>query len=233
MLRPAVAADQSRVRKSLRIGEMALPQAIIVREPELLSILTGEGGPIMAESFSTEIRRASTWSIVLSVLMIVAGVLAIASPFIAGVAVAVVVGWLLIFSAALHLVYAFRGGRVTAVLWEVLLAVVYGLIGFYVLANPVIGLATLTFMIAFYLFVESILEFALSYQLRKERGAGWLVFDGIVTLILAVMIWSSWPYSGLWAIGTLVGVSMLFSGITRLGLAYTARRVADVWKQAA
>jgi uncharacterized membrane protein HdeD (DUF308 family) len=156
--------------------------------------------------------------------MIVAGVLAIASPFIAGVAVTAIVGWLLIFSGVLHLVYAFRGGRVTAVLWEILLAVVYGLVGFYLLANPVIGLATLTFVIAFYLFVEGILEFVLSYRLRHERGAGWLLFDGIVTLILALMIWSSWPYSGIWAIGILVGVSMLFSGITRLGLTYGLRR---------
>jgi uncharacterized membrane protein HdeD (DUF308 family) len=103
--------------------------------------------------------------------------------------------------------------------------VVYGLIGFYILANPGIGLASLTFAIAFYLFVESVLEFSLSYQLRQESGAGWLLFDGIVKLVLAVMIWASWPSSSVWAIGTLVGVSMLFSGITRLMITSTVRRI--------
>jgi uncharacterized membrane protein HdeD (DUF308 family) len=110
-------------------------------------------------------------------------------------------------------------------MWEILLAIVYGVAGFYLLANPGVGLVTLTFVIAFYLFVEAVLELALSYQLRSESGAGWLLFDGIVTLILAIMIWSSWPSSGVWAVGLLVGVSMFFSGITRLMLSYSVRKI--------
>ncbi len=179
----------------------------------------------MEPSLSTDIHRATTWSIVLCILMIVAGLLAIAAPLYAGVAVTALVGWLLLFSAALHLVYAFRGGRAAAIFWEILLFVVYGVVGFYILANPGIGLASLTFVIAFYLFVEGILELSLSFQLRTESGAGWLLFDGIVTLILAIMIWATWPSSSTWAVGVLVGVSMLFSGITRLMLTTTVRKI--------
>ena len=179
----------------------------------------------MERTLSSDVHTATTWSIVLSILMIVAGVLAIASPLMAGVVVTALVGWLLIFSAGLHLVYAFRGGRASAIMWEILLAIVYGVTGFYLLANPGVGLVTLTFVIAFYLFVEAVLELALSYQMRSESGAGWLLFDGIVTLILAIMIWSSWPSSSVWAIGVLVGVSMFFSGITRLALSYSVRKI--------
>jgi uncharacterized membrane protein HdeD (DUF308 family) len=180
----------------------------------------------MEQSLSSDVHKATTWSIVLSILMIVAGLFAIASPLVAGITVTAIVGWLLLISAGLHFVYAFRGGRAAAVVWEILLAIVYGLVGIYVLANPAIGLATLTFVIAFYLFVEGILELVASYQLRNESGAGWLLFDGIVTLLLAIMIWSSWPSSGVWAIGTLVGVSMFFSGIARLMLSYDVRKIA-------
>ena len=179
----------------------------------------------MAQSLLSDIHRATTWSIVLSILMIVAGVLAIASPMMAGVTVTALVGWLLIFSGGLHFAYAFRGGSASAVLWELLLAVVYAMAGLYLLVNPAIGLASLTFVIAFYLLVEGVIELALSAQLWHESGAGWLLFDGIVTLVLALMIWSSWPRSGLWAIGTLVGVSMLCSGATRLMFAYGVRRI--------
>ena len=179
----------------------------------------------MEQTLSSDVHRATTWSIVLSILMIVAGVLAIASPFMAGVVVTALVGWLLIFSAGLHLAFAFRAARAGTVLWEVLLAIVYGVVGFYVLANPTVGLTSLTFVIAFYLFVEGILEFVLSIQLRQESGAGWLLFDGIVTLILAILIWSRWPSSSIWAIGTLVGVSMFFSGITRLMMSYSVRKI--------
>jgi uncharacterized membrane protein HdeD (DUF308 family) len=179
----------------------------------------------MANGLTADARRATTWSIVLSVLMIGAGVLAIGAPTIAGVAVTVFVGWLLLFSAVLHLVFAWRGGRAGAVVWEVLLGVLYGVIGFYILANPVVGLQSLTFAVAVYLFIEGVLEFFLSFQLRPAPGSGWLLFDGIVTFALAILIWSAWPSNATWVVGTLVGISMLFSGITRLMLSLSVRRI--------
>jgi uncharacterized membrane protein HdeD (DUF308 family) len=162
---------------------------------------------------------------VLSVLMITAGVLAIFAPAIAGVTVTAIVGWLLVFSGLLHLAFAWRAGRAGAVLWEILLGIVYGVVGFYLLASPVAGLASLTLAIAIYLVIEGVLEFVLSFQLRPAPGSGWLLVDGIITLVLAVMIWSTWPSSALWVVGTLVGISMFFSGISRLMLSMAVRRV--------
>jgi len=172
-----------------------------------------------------DVRTAATWSIVLSVLMIAAGILAICVPLIAGVAVTAIVGWLLIFSGLLHLAFAWRAGRAGGVLWELLLGIVYGAIGLYLLVSPVAGLASLTLAIALYLLLEGILELVLSFQLRPAPGAGWLLVDGIVTLVLAVMIWSTWPSSAVWVVGTLVGISMFFSGITRLMLSVAVRRI--------
>ena len=180
----------------------------------------------MANALSADVRRATTWSIVLSALMILAGVLAIGLPMMAGIAVTAIVGWLLTFSGGLHLAFAWRGGRAVAVVWEILLGAAYGAIGLYVLANPVAGLASLTFAVAVYLFVEGVLEFILSAQLRPAPGAGWLLVDGVITLALAVMIWSTWPSSAAWVIGTLVGLSMFFSGMTRLMLSLAVRRIA-------
>jgi uncharacterized membrane protein HdeD (DUF308 family) len=180
----------------------------------------------MSNSITGGIHKATTWSIVLSVLMIAAGVLAIFSPAIAGVAVTVFFGWLLIFSGILHLAYAWQAGRAGAVVWEILVGILYGAIGFYLLARPIAGLESLTLALAIYLVMESVLEFILSFQLRPAPGSGWLLFDGIVTLVLAVMIGGGWPSSSLWAIGTLVGVSMFFSGTTRLMLSVAVRRIA-------
>src|SRR5215510_16155141 len=98
----------------------------------------------MAQSFSSDVSRITGWSIALSILMIIAGIVAIVSPFTAGMVVTRVVGWLLLFSGVLHFVYAFRGGGVTAVLWEILLGVVYVMVGFFILANPALSLASLT-----------------------------------------------------------------------------------------
>jgi uncharacterized membrane protein HdeD (DUF308 family) len=179
----------------------------------------------MTDAISGDIHKATTWSIALSVLMIAAGVLAIFSPGIAGVAVTVLFGWLLIFSGILHLAYAWQAGRPSAVVWEILLGILYGGIGFYLLAHPGAGLASLTLALAFYLVVEGVLEFVLSFQLQPLPGSGWLLFDGIVTLLLAVMIGSAWPVSSAWAIGTLVGFSMVSSGVSRLMVAGAVRRI--------
>ncbi len=179
----------------------------------------------MPDRLAADVRSATTWSTVLSVLMILAAILAIAVPWMAGIAVTAFVGWLLVFCGVFHLAFAWRSSTARAVIWEILLGVLYGLVGFYLLAHPLGGLASLTIALAFYLFVEAVLEFVLSDQLRGTGGSGWLLLDGIVTLILAAMIATTWPTSAAWALGTLVGVSMLFSGISRLMLTQAVRRV--------
>ena len=179
----------------------------------------------MADLLSADVHKMTTWSIVLSALMIVAGVLAIGLPLLAGVAVTALVGWLLVFSGLLHVGLAWRTRRAKSVVWQILLGLLYGGIGFYLLASPVAGLTSLTLAIAFYLSIEAMLEFVLFFRLRPAAGSGWLLFDGVVTLILAVMIWSTWPSSAAWAVGTLIGISMFFSGITRLMLSLAVRRM--------
>jgi uncharacterized membrane protein HdeD (DUF308 family) len=179
----------------------------------------------MPNALTADVRKATTWSIVLSILMSAAGVLAIGIPMIAGIAVTAIVGWLLIFSGLIHLAFAWRAGRPAAVLWQILLGLVYGAIGLYIIARPVAGLESLTFAIALYLFIEAVLEFVLWSRLPDVPGRGWLMVDGVVTLVLAIMILSTWPSSAAWVVGTLIGISMLFSGITRLMLSITVRRL--------
>lgn len=177
-------------------------------------------------SIGTLAKESLGWLTALSVLMIVAGVLAIVVPPAAGIAVAIFVAWLLVLSGAAHLAFAWRTRSTSGFFWELLLGILYIAVGVYLLSHPVAGLASLTLALAIYLFVEGILECALSFLLRPIPGSRWLLLDGIITLILAVMIWRTWPSSTEWVIGTLVGVSMLFSGLTRLMLCVAARRVA-------
>jgi uncharacterized membrane protein HdeD (DUF308 family) len=159
--------------------------------------------------------------------MIVAGILAIASPLAAGIAINLLVAWLLVFSGCVHLVFAWHTRSTGGLLWELLLGILYAFIGVYLLMHPLAGLMSLTVALAIYLFLEAILEFVLGFKLRPLPGSGWLLFDGIVTLILAVLIWRTWPSSTAWVIGTLVGISMLFSGVTRLMLSLAARSVTS------
>lgn len=175
-------------------------------------------------SLGTIAQESVGWSIALSVLMILAGVLAIMIPPVAGIAVLVVVAWLLMFSGAAHLLFAWHTRTAGGMVWELLLGILYILVGVYALLNPVAGLASLTLVLAIYLFMEAVLELILSFRLRPLAGSNWLLIDGIITLILVVLIWRSWPSSSEWVIGTLLGISMLFSGAARLSLSLAARR---------
>ena len=170
-------------------------------------------------------KQSLNWSLVFSILMILAGIAAIAMPPAAGLAVNIVVAWLLLLSGATHLAFAWHTRTVGTAVWEVLLGLLYAVIGIYLLAQPVAGLAALTLALSFYLLLEAVLEFAAWNVLRRLPGSGWLLFDGLITLILAVMIWRTWPSSTEWVIGTLVGVSMLFSGTSRLMLSLAARKL--------
>jgi uncharacterized membrane protein HdeD (DUF308 family) len=136
------------------------------------------------------------------------------------------VGWMLVFSGGMHFVYAWQSRHSRSALWEILLGILYLGIGGYLLINPIRGLVTLTIALAFYLWMEGVLELILSFWLRTLPGAGWILFDAIISVILAFLIWRTRPWSTEWAIGTLVGASMLFSGISRLMFSLAARRMA-------
>ncbi|WP_263368243.1 HdeD family acid-resistance protein [Edaphobacter bradus] len=170
-------------------------------------------------------HRSINWSIFLSVLLILAGFLGLVAPGISGLGVTLFFGWLLTVSGATHLIFAWKVHTTGRTLWELLVGLVYLFAGIYLILHPVAGLLTLTLLLAAYLLFEGIFELILGFRLRPHAGWGWTLFDGVVTLVLSFMIWRTWPFSTVWAIGTLVGISMLFSGFSRLMLSLSARRV--------
>jgi uncharacterized membrane protein HdeD (DUF308 family) len=179
---------------------------------------------ISSTPFSALTPKSIGWSIALSVLLILAGLFAILIPPLSGLAVTLIFAWTMIISGITHFVFAFKTHTTGGVLWELLVGAIYLFTGVYLILHPLSALIALTLILAIYLFLEGIVETILSFQLRPRHGANWLLIDGIVTLILAIMIWRSWPASTVWVIGTLVGISMVFSGFSRLMLSLAAKR---------
>jgi uncharacterized membrane protein HdeD (DUF308 family) len=172
------------------------------------------------------VRHASTWSIVWGILLIVFGVLAIGSPFLAAVAVSAVIAWLIILAGVVHLVLAFHVHRAGNMIWKLLVGLAYLFFGIYLLMHPVLGVASLTLVLAWLFLIEGILDIILFFQMRSMRGSGWMLGDGIITLLLGLLIYRQWPSSSIWAIGTLVGVSMIISGVTRVMFSLTVRKLS-------
>jgi len=174
----------------------------------------------------TIVAKASGWFIAMAVVLIILGMLAITEPMVAGLAVTVLVGWILIFAGVTHLAGAFGAGGGGRALWQGLIGVIYVAGGVYFLTHTLLGLGTLTLFLSGILMAESILRIVAYTQMRGERGSSWLLVNGLITILLGVMIWSQWPSSSVWAIGTLVGANLLMAGFSRLMLVMAARTLA-------
>ncbi len=179
----------------------------------------------MAEHTTVEIvRHASTWSIVWGVLLIVFGMLAVGSPFIAALAVNVVIAWLIVLAGAVHLIVAFHAHGTGSLIWKLLVGLAYLFFGAYLIMHPVLGVASLTLVLASLFLIEGVLDIVLFFRMRSVQGSSWVLVDGVITLLLGLMIYLRWPSSSVWAIGTLVGVSMIISGVTRVMLSLAVRK---------
>ena len=164
-------------------------------------------------------------SIVWAIVLIIFGFLAIALPFATSWGVVLVIAWLIVFSGGFQFIHAFQSQGIGHILWKLLVAVLYLIVGIYFLLHPILGVAAFTFALAIFFVLEGVFDLVAYFQSRGLPGSGWILFDGIVTLILGLLVWRQWPSSSLWVIGTLVGISMIFTGTTRLMLSLAARRL--------
>src|SRR5271163_2388735 len=132
----------------------------------------------MAQNTPVEmVKSASTVSILWGVLLIVLGVMAVGSPFIAAVAVNAVIAWLIVLAGIVHIVLGFRAYGAGSMIWKVLVGVAYLCFGGYVLLHPVLGVATLTLLLASLFLVEGILNIVLYVKMRPIHGSSWMLLD--------------------------------------------------------
>jgi uncharacterized membrane protein HdeD (DUF308 family) len=182
----------------------------------------------MAQSVPVAVgRSSSTISILWGALLIVLGIMAMSAPFLAAVAASVVVAWLIMFAGAVHIALAFRTHGAGSVIWRLLVGVAYLAFGGYMILFPVLSVVSLTLVLASLFVIEGVLNLVLYFKMRALHGSIWVLVDGIITLLLGLMIYMQWPSSSLWAIGILVGVSMMISGVTRIAMTLAVRRAAS------
>ena len=159
--------------------------------------------------------------------LIILGIVAVASPFVAAVVVNTAIAWLIVMAGVVHLILAFHAFRAGSMLWRLLVGLAYVFFGGYLIVHPGLGIASLTLVLASLFLVEGVVEIVLFFQMRSVQRASWLLVDGIITLLLGGMIYMQWPSSAAWTIGTLVGVSMIVSGVTRVMLSLAVRQATD------
>ena len=181
----------------------------------------------MAETRADSVKQASGMSLLLAIVMIVAGFIAILSPLLAGVVIVYVVAWTAIFNGGAQIVYAVRALSGGKMLLEVLLGLLYIVAGGFIVTHAGGGLLALTLLIACILLLYGVFALLLAFQLRPLPGWGWVLVDAIVTILLGALIYAHWPINSEWVIGTLVGISFIASGVSRLMVSLTVRKLAS------
>jgi uncharacterized membrane protein HdeD (DUF308 family) len=97
------------------------------------------------------------------------------------------------------------------------------IVGLAMMFRPNLGLATLTLMLAAAFFTNGVLAVIMAFRMKPEKGWGWMLFNGIVGVVVGIFLLADWPLSGTWAVGTLAGIEILISGWTMVSIGGAAR----------
>ena len=157
-------------------------------------------------------------------LTIVMGVLAMMAPMIAGQSVVLMVGVLVIIGGIARMSWAFQASGFGKGLLGFGLGLLTLLCGVALLSNPLFAAGLLTLLLAGYFVADGFFEIAGGFQRRPTKGAGWLIFSGVLSVVLGMMIWQQFPFSGIWAIGILLGIKLLFAGMMMFTVGGAAQR---------
>ncbi len=168
------------------------------------------------------------------VIMILLGVLAVAAPMMATVAVDIYVGWLFLISGIVGLVAMFSARDIPAFLWSLITAALSVAIGVLLIWKPVSGVLSLTILLTAFLIAEGVFQSATSIAYRDVmRGSwGWMLVSGLSDLALAAIIILGWPLTAVWVLGLVVGINLLTSGWAIVMMAFAGRNLAKTFDQA-
>jgi uncharacterized membrane protein HdeD (DUF308 family) len=177
----------------------------------------------MTSDVSTDIKKEINGSLWIGGILTILGIIAIALPNVSTIVAETWIALILISAGATKLVYAFQTRDSGGFIWKLLLSILYIATGVMLFVYPLTGVLTLTLLLGSFLLTEGVFELILAFQLRPQQNWTWALGNGIITLILGAMIWFQWPFDAPWLIGTLVGTSVLFTGISRVMLSLNAR----------
>ncbi len=160
------------------------------------------------------------------VVLLILGAAAIAVPPLAGVATTIVLGWLFLAGGIVGAVTTFGSRHAPGFFWSLLSAVLAIVVGAVLLWNPLTGLVTLTYVLIAYFVAEGVFSMAFAIAHRRELMGRWewMMFNGIMDIVLAAIIIAGLPGTLAWALGLLVGIDLILGGAALIAMALAVRR---------
>lgn len=168
---------------------------------------------VYSERLSAEVAENRSWFIALGVLLIILGVIAIGAPYVTTIAVKIVLGWLFLIGGIVQIAHAFYTQSWKGFFGNLLIGLLYAAAGVWLAFFPLTGIITLTVLLAMMFIAEGILKFLIGLQVRPLDGWFWILLSGVVAIAIGIMLFMGLPSTATWAIGLLVGIDLLSSGI--------------------
>ncbi|MCC6198573.1 MAG: DUF308 domain-containing protein [Burkholderiales bacterium] len=182
----------------------------------------------MADIAVPDPRKAGAWVIVWGVLLIVAGACAILQPKVAALAVDLLLAWLLVFAGIVQFVYAIQERGKDGFRLKLLSAILTFLLGVFLLLRPMLGVTSIALLIGAFLFASGVSSVMLATKLKPKAGWGWVMFDGLLSIVIAALIAAKWPQGSIAFVGFLVGIVMIYGGVWRIMLGRALRAAPAV-----
>ncbi len=177
----------------------------------------------MSDATASGTGKRGIWITVWGVLLIVAGVAAIVQPAPAALAFALLLAWLLVFAGVIQVVYAYQQRALDGYGWKLASGLSTLALGIVLLVFPIAGIASVTLLIGGFLLVSGLSNVILAFRLKSHSGWGWVLFDGVLAVIVAVVIATGWPQSSFQFVGILVGFMLISGGMWRIVLGRAVR----------
>jgi uncharacterized membrane protein HdeD (DUF308 family) len=171
-----------------------------------------------------KVRQRWRWLLGLSIVLILCGVIAVSDAVAATVVSIILLGWLLLFSAAFHAAHWLRGHDSHPYV-DMFTCILDLVLGFLLLTDPTAGALTLTLVLAAYFLASGLMRLFGAFTADAPHRL-WSIIDGAVAVLLGILLWIHWPTSALWFIGFAVGVELILRGCTWLTLAMKLQREA-------
>lgn len=171
-----------------------------------------------------EIQRHWGWFLAIGCLLIILGVLAMGAAGFTTLFSMIFLGSVLLAGGIIQGINAVRTRHGEGFLVNVLSSILYIVMGILLIMNPAIAAITLTLLLSAFYTVSGLFKIIAAIGNRFAQW-GWVLFSGIISLALGILIWSEWPVSGLWVIGLFVGIDLIIAGWVWVTLALTAKNV--------
>ena len=176
--------------------------------------------------WTQQVKSNAGWLVALGVVTVVAGFLSIGYPWASGLGVTVVVGIVMVIAGDARTVGVFHAGSFGQGALALLGGILTFVAGAVLVTRPNIGLASLTLLLGGYLLIDGVSGAVLAFHVKPVKGWGWMLFSAVMGVLLGLMVLWEWPSSGIWAIGTLVGINLVFSGFTMVSIGSAAKKAA-------